>query len=72
MKFIDYTSPLINGRRDGGVNPSQNSTIRNQAQGDKRPGGGWDWLKQYGWVDREKFQEIIQNDIEIAKQGTKE
>lgn len=30
------------------------------------------WMKRVGWADWEKFKEIIQKDIEIAKQGIKE
>jgi len=49
VQFIDFTSPLVNGRREGGVNLSQNSTAWNQATRDKRPGvKAWEWLQQYG------------------------
>ncbi len=49
VQFIDYTSPLVNGRRNGGVNLSQNSTAWNQALRDKRHGvEAWQWLKPYG------------------------
>ncbi len=49
VQFIDYTSPLVNGRRDGVVSLSQNSTDWNQAPRDNRPGvNAWEWLKQYG------------------------
>lgn len=47
-RFIDYTSPLVNGRRDGGVNASQNSTAWNQSPRNKRKGIVlWEWLKDY-------------------------
>lgn len=50
VKFIDYTSPLVNGRRGGGVNLSQNSTAWNQGpRGDKGNGiKDWKWLAAYG------------------------
>jgi hypothetical protein len=48
-KFVDYTPPLVNGRRKGGVHPSQNSTGWNQAPRSRRgvveP---WQWLADYG------------------------
>jgi hypothetical protein len=47
--FVDYTSPKVNGRRDGGVNPSQNSTAWNQAPRSRRGGvEPWQWLVKYG------------------------
>ncbi len=49
VHFIDYTSPLVNGRRDGGVNLSQNSTAWEQSPRSKRPGvAAWQWLAGYG------------------------
>ena len=50
VRFIGYTSPLVNGRRDGGVNPSQNSAAWNQGpRGDKGNGViDWQWLEAYG------------------------
>ncbi len=49
VQFIDYTSPLINGRRNGGVNLSQNSTGWEQSPRSKRPGvASWQWLANYG------------------------
>jgi len=48
-QFIDYNSPLSNGRRDGGVNLSQNSTAWNQAPRSHREGViPWEWLEEYG------------------------
>lgn len=50
VQFVDYTSPLVNGRRSGGVNLSQNSTGWNQGpRGDKGKGvEDWKWLRDYG------------------------
>ncbi len=50
VRFIDYTSPLVNGRRDGRVNLSQNSTAWNQGpRGNKGKGvADWQWLEGYG------------------------
>jgi hypothetical protein len=49
VKFIDYKSTLVNGRRDGSWFPSQNTTDWNQALRDKRPGvKAWQWLANYG------------------------
>lgn len=50
VRFVDYTSPRVNGKRDGGVNLSQNSTAWNQApRGNKGKGvSDWQWLKDYG------------------------
>jgi len=49
VKFIDYKSTLVNGRRDGSWFPSQNTTDWNQALRDKRPGViAWQWLANYG------------------------
>jgi hypothetical protein len=48
-KFIDSTSPLVNGRKDGGLNKSQNSTAWEQSPRSKRPGLlAWQWLANYG------------------------
>ncbi len=48
-RFIDYTSSLVNGRREGGVNASQNSTAWNQSPRNKKKGNiPWKWLKDYG------------------------
>ncbi len=47
--FIDSTSPLVNGRKDGGLNQSQNSTAWEQSPRSKRPGStAWQWLAGYG------------------------
>lgn len=49
VHFIDYTSPLVNGRREGGVNQSQNSTGWEQSPRSKRSGAAaWQWLAGYG------------------------
>lgn len=50
VQFVDYTSPLVNGRRNGGVNLSQNSTAWNQGpRGNKGKGvSDWQWLVDYG------------------------
>ncbi|MBE0654669.1 MAG: hypothetical protein IH594_12770 [Bacteroidales bacterium] len=49
VQFIDYTSPLVNGRREGGVNLSQNSTGWEQSPRSKCPGvAAWQWLANYG------------------------
>jgi hypothetical protein len=49
-KFIGFTSPLVNGRCQGGVNASQNSTAWNQGpRGNKGNGvADWQWLVHYG------------------------
>jgi len=47
--YFDYTSPRVNGRRNGGVFPSQNSTAWNQAPRSGKHGvAEWQWLKGYG------------------------
>jgi hypothetical protein len=50
VQFIDFTSPLVNGLRNGGVNLSQNSTGWNQGpRGNKGKGvADWQWLANYG------------------------
>lgn len=49
VRFVDSTSPLVNGRRDGGINKSQNSTAWEQSPRSKRPGvAAWRWLADYG------------------------
>ncbi|QDU90687.1 hypothetical protein Pla175_40960 [Pirellulimonas nuda] len=49
-RFIDYRSPLVNARRTGGVQPSQNSSAWNQGpRGGKGQGvKDWQWLADYG------------------------
>jgi hypothetical protein len=47
--FIDHTSPIVNGKRDGGVHGSQDHMMWNQAPRRKRGGvKAWEWLKGYG------------------------
>lgn len=47
--FIDYTSPIMNGRRDGGVNKTQNETGWNQAPRNQLKGiEEWKWIANYG------------------------
>lgn len=49
VQFIDYTSPLVNARRNGGLNLSQNSTGWEQSPRSKRLGvAAWQWLANYG------------------------
>lgn len=47
--FIDSTSPLVNGKRGGGVHGSQDHMAWNQAPRAKKGGvSQWQWLKGYG------------------------
>ncbi len=49
VNFIDHTSPLMNGRKDGGLNHDQNSTAWNQSPRTQHEGvAAWQWLEVYG------------------------
>lgn len=49
VKFIDYKSPMMNQRREGGLNADQNSTAWNQSPRTQHQGvREWQWLEGYG------------------------
>lgn len=48
-RFIDATSPIVNGKRTGGVNASQDNTDFCQSPRKRCPGvEAWKWLAAYG------------------------